>query len=319
MRHLTRLSLVALLFSGAPVLGQTPESDSVAPPAAEAAPSETPTPDAPAADDPTPAIRKVVDSYVAAFNGADAKALAAHWSESGELITSDGAVVKGHDAIEKAFAAYFAENKEAKIEIVDMVVESVSPCVAIESGVARVIAPDSEPEDSEYQVVHVKGPSGWKMDSVREGAPLELPPSHYEQLTSLEWMVGTWSNDSDESTFLSTCRWSTNRNFLIRSFQVVIGDQVDFEGTQVIGWDPHTDTIRSWVFDSDGGFGVGLWSQDGNRWIVQTRHHLPDGRVGTAMNIYELVDDNTVRFESTARQVDGELMPSIDAVELVRQ
>ena len=43
----------------------------------------------------------------------------------------------------------------------------------------------------------------------------------------------------------------------------------DLEGTQVIGWDPAAGTIRSWMFDSDGGFGEGTWSKKDNSWIVK--------------------------------------------------
>ncbi len=62
-------------------------------------------------------------------------------------------------------------------------------------------------------------------------------------------------------------------------------------GSQIIGWDPYAQTIRSWLFDSDGGFGVGRWTPAGNRWTVKTLSVLPDGRRGSATNIYELEGD----------------------------
>lgn len=45
------------------------------------------------------------------------------------------------------------------------------------------------------------------------------------------------------------------------SFKVSVPSMDDLEGTQVIGWDPAAGTIRSWMFDSDGGFGEGTWSK----------------------------------------------------------
>jgi hypothetical protein len=93
---------------------------------------------------------------------------------------------------------------------------------------------------------------------------------------------------------------------------------VDFEGSQIIGWDPHSQTIRSWLFDSDGGFGVGRWSGAGDRWTVQSLNVLPDGRRASATNIYERLDENTVRFRSIGRQVDGELLPNIEPVTVTR-
>ena len=77
------------------------------------------------------------------------------------------------------------------------------------------------------------------------------------------------------------------------------------EGTQVIGWDPAADTIRSWMFDSDGGFGEGTWSKKDNSWIVKFNQVLPDGRKASATNIYTIVDGNTFTWKSIGRKVDG--------------
>ena len=93
---------------------------------------------------------------------------------------------------------------------------------------------------------------------------------------------------------------------------------MEFEGTQVIGWDPHASTFRSWVFDSDGGFGVGRWFGEGDRWMVRKLNILPDGSRATATNIYNVIDENTVQFRSIGRQVDGELMPNIEPVTMSR-
>ena len=40
-------------------------------------------------------------------------------------------------------------------------------------------------------------------------------------------------------------------------------------GTQRIGWDPVAGQFRSWDFDSQGGYSEGLWSRDGDRWIIK--------------------------------------------------
>ena len=93
----------------------------------------------------------------------------------------------------------------------------------------------------------------------------------------------------------------------------------DLEGTQVIGWDPAAGTIRSWMFDSDGGFGEGAWSKKGNSWVVKFHQVLPDGRKASATNIYTIVDDNTVTWKSVGREVDGQFLPNVDEVTMVRK
>ena len=53
------------------------------------------------------AIRATIDSYVAAYNRGDAKAVAAHWSESGEWISPAGQRFQGKQAIEKEMQSLF--------------------------------------------------------------------------------------------------------------------------------------------------------------------------------------------------------------------
>ena len=40
-------------------------------------------------------------------------------------------------------------------------------------------------------------------------------------------------------------------------------DGFQLSGTEVIGWDPTSRSIRSWVFDSDGSFGQAVWTRRG--------------------------------------------------------
>src|SRR5687768_3768332 len=69
-----------------------------------------------AADEAT--IRKNAESYVAAYNNHDAKALAAMWSpDAVYLDPSTGAEAVGQEDIEKAFAETVAESKEAKLKV----------------------------------------------------------------------------------------------------------------------------------------------------------------------------------------------------------
>ncbi|MEM8943796.1 MAG: nuclear transport factor 2 family protein [Planctomycetota bacterium] len=264
------------------------------------------------------AIRQSINSYVAAFNQADAKALAAHWTENGEMTTPAGRTIVGRLQLEADFADYFSELEGAKLEIIETEIVLISPSAAIETGTARVLVPAQEPRETDYEAVHVKTVAGWKIDNVSEQQAPAAPPSHHQQLRSLEWMIGTWVDQDDDVSVETNCRWTPNRNFLVRSFQVIINDQIDFEGTQVIGWDPSRNAIRSWLFDSDGGFGVGHWTQDDSRWVVRTLSVLPDGRQGSSTHVYEQVDDQTLRFRVIGRQIDGELMPNIDPITITR-
>jgi len=148
-------------------------------------------------------------------------------------------------------------------------------------------------------------------------APTDSP--HYEQLKELEWMVGEWVDQGEDATITTVCRWTKNRNFMTRSFKVVTADDRVLEGTQVIGWDPADKRIRSWLFDSEGGFGEGRWSRDGNRWIVKASQVLKSGGRASAINVITYVDDNTLTWQSTGREVDGEMLPDVPEVTVVRK
>ncbi len=264
-------------------------------------------------------IQQQIASYIKAFNKGDAEAVAKHWTKEGEFLTSGGTLLEGYDALKNGFAKYFSETKSAKIELIDPQIEILSPSIARETGTTRVVAPEQEPSDTSYQAMYVKTAAGWKLDSVREQPESSPAPSHYQQLQALEWMVGTWVDESGEMQVETTCRWTTNQNFLVRSFKVYAQDGINFEGTQVIGWDPSTERIRSWMFDSDGGFGTGVWSENGNGWTVHKLNILPDGKRASATHMYEQLDDNSLEFRSVGRQVDGELLPSIEPIRVVRR
>lgn len=266
------------------------------------------------------AIRQAVAGYVAAFNQGDAKGLAAFWSPEAVYTQPDtGEQAVGREAIEKLFAKTFTSAKGAKLEATTQSIKFVSPNVAIEQGTAKVLQPKGEAEESEYSAVYVKREGKWLLDRVTEEAPLGPPPSNYEHLKELEWMVGTWLDQDEQSSIETTVHWAKNQNFLIRSFSVAIRDRVALSGMQIIGWDPAAKKIRSWVFDSDGGFGEGSWNKKGNTWNVQTTGTRADGLKAASVNIIKKVNDDQFTWQIVNGQVGDDLVPNTDEVLVVRQ
>jgi uncharacterized protein (TIGR02246 family) len=265
------------------------------------------------------AIRKAVESYVAAFNRGDAKGLAALWApEAVYTSPAGGEPAVGREAIEKQFAALFAEVKNAKLEAKTRDIQFVSPNVAIEHGTAKVIRPDQSPEETEYSAVYMKRDGQWLLDRIEEEETVEVQ-SNYERLKELEWMIGTWVDQDDVNRIETDCQWTKNRNFISRSFAISIRDKVEMSGMQIIGWDADQKRIRSWVFDSDGGFGEGVWSKKDKRWYIHNTGTMPDGRKTSSVNIITYVDKDRHTWQSVDRVVDGELLPNVDEVIVVRQ
>lgn len=144
-------------------------------------------------------------------------------------------------------------------------------------------------------------------------------PPQTSPLEELDWMVGEWLDEGEAAKIVTTCSWMKNRKFLTRSFKVVMDEKTTLEVTQMVGWDPITGQIRSWTFDSEGGFGQGRWIKDGNRWLVKVSFVLADGARASALNVYTHVDADTIRWQSTNREIAGELQPNIPEVTVIRQ
>lgn len=265
------------------------------------------------------AIREAVNSYVAAFNKGDPEALARMWSPEAVYTNPlSGEQVVGRAEIEQQFSDIFADANGLKLEVDSHSIEFISPGVAVEYGTARLLQPNQDPEISEYTAIYVKRDGQWLLDRVTEDDVSSIP-SQYEHLKELEWLVGRWIDQDDQATVIADCNWTRNRNFLVRSFVVQVRDRIDMAGIQFIGWDPTTRQIRSWVFDSDGGFGQGTWQRNMNRWYVHQTGVLPDGRKTTAVNIITYLDDQTATMQSVNRTLDGDVLPNIDEVAVTKE
>ena len=266
------------------------------------------------------AIRQRIDEYVAAYNNRDAKAVADLWADDAVYLNRDtGEAIEGRPAIAAMFDEMFKGGQADQLSVSIQSLRQITPDVAIEDGTVELVSAEGEPLETTYTAVHVKKDGQWYLNSVRETdvpAPAAEEPGELEQLA---WMVGEWVDQDDEATVRTRCEWAKNNHFLTSHFDVTVGEQLELEGTQVIGWDPVARQIRSWVFDSEGGFGEGVWRQEGNQWIVETKSTQSDGSQGSAVNVYTLVDDKTFTWKSTNRQVDGEPQPDVEEVPVHRE
>jgi hypothetical protein len=146
-----------------------------------------------------------------------------------------------------------------------------------------------------------------------------VPPSNYEHLRVLEWIVGNWSAESEtgEAEHLSLSL-TESQNFIVGTFKQTVKGVSVGEATHWIGWDPRTKRIRSWIFDAAGGFGEGEWTKEDGKWIMKTTSVQQDGKPA-AMTIHlGPVDANTIRLQGTNRNVDGQTLPDTKEFQLKR-
>lgn len=265
------------------------------------------------------AIRGSAKAFVEAFNARDAQAIAALWTENADYRDESGLYYHGRDAIEQGYAAFFAEHPQQKLQLSIESLHQVTPNVAVEDGIAYVSPPvEGAPVASRYTATHVRQDGGWLLASVRETS-YEVP-SNYAHLQPLEWLIGSWVATSPERTSHMTFEWTKNKNFIKRTFTIKKGSE-DFTvttGTQVIGYDPSTDQIRSWLFDSDAGFGETVWSVEENGLVGRSTSVLIDGSGAVSTDILTRSGDDHFTVQSVDRTIDGERVPDGDVIEVDR-
>lgn len=265
------------------------------------------------------AVQAAVHSYVEAFNAADARRVAEHWADDAEYVLPSGERVQGRKAIRGVFEELFSGSHPPKIDVVKGSIRILSKDVAVEEGMVRVLGAGDEAEESSYLAIHVRQGRQWKLNTVRESTlPVQPESEGQRQLKQLAWLVGQWQEGIGDDAPFSRFAWAKNRAFLTCQFKVPLGDAT-LEGTQVIGWDPESKVIRSWMFDSHGGFGEGVWSHEDRSWSVKFVQLLPDGRRASATNVYTQLDDRTYEWKSIARKVDGQAVADFGPVLATRR
>ena len=269
----------------------------------------------PSSPTPEEAIIETIRSYVHAYNRRDVDAVANHWAENAVMLAVDSREkIMGRDAIRDDFKRQFGADPKSQLEVNVTSIRLITDTVAVEDGFATVLR-DGSAFQSTYTVVHVKQEDGWKIDSVRE---TDMPEQSGPQLSQLNWLVGSWADSNEEATVESQVKWARNEKFLTMSFRVEVPDATPLEGTQIIGVDPATGTIRSWLFDSDGGIGQGSWSSRDGKWIVEMSMTLPTGESASAVNVYTPVDATRYTWRSQSRMVAGEFLPAMDEILVTR-
>jgi uncharacterized protein (TIGR02246 family) len=300
------LLLIALVF---PIAAVSAASDTAIPASQSSSQETTQTPEFKAAEE-------AAQRYTEAYNKGDAKTLADFYAEDVDYIDQDGTETKGRHAIETLLTDNFQANPGVTINISIDEVKQLTPEVRIDRGVAIVTPKDGAAEATRYVSINLKKCDRWLISQLTEtDAPA---PDAYSRLQALEWLVGNWENKAGDQTVLTRINWAGDKNFLVRKFNVKATDQDETDGWEIIGWDPERQLIRSWIFDSNGGFGEATWANDGEHWLIQASNVLPDGSRSTAEHVLTKVDDNKFSWETQNRSLNGDPQPSLDKIDVQR-
>lgn len=266
------------------------------------------------------AVRESAKGFAEAYNRHDAKALAAGFTVGGELVTEEGAVLKGREAIEKHFAAVFAAAPKATIGIRVDAIRALGSEAAIEEGmVESSTGPEHHPERSQYIAIHVKQGGEWLVARARDFPADAAPHPIHERLKDLDFLTGDWIGEGEGVLTHTSCRWTDNGNYLVQDFTIRLAGRVAVTGSTRIGWDQQSQQIRSWTFDSDGSFSEARWTGAGYEWMLKSQGVTHEGRSSTATTLLKRVDGTTLSWESRDRVEGGVLTPAIGPIVVKRR
>jgi uncharacterized protein (TIGR02246 family) len=236
---------------------------------------------------------KAVKQLTDAVNTGNVDSICAVFLPDGELIDDSGTVHLGHEEIKtlmKAFQeAYPGTKTDAQVESV----RGVGGLVLVDG--TRVMTDKEGKSLSVLRFASIwrKTDAGLKLASLRDVSEA-LPPTPREALEGLSWIVGEWINESSDAKVQMNYRWDESGNFIVGDILITSGEQTIMKSFQRIAWDASQGKYRSWTFDSDGGFGEGVWTATPNGLVMQNSAVGPDGVRGTAT--VKLLSDSKDRF-----------------------
>ncbi len=264
------------------------------------------------------AVRSTAAAFTSAFDKGDAKEIASLWTPDCEYIDETGRIFRGRDAIEKAYAAFFAANPGLKIVTSISSVRIIAGHSAIENGTAVVKKADGAVlSRGSYTAMHLKEQGKWLMVSVREHASPTL--SKRPTFQDLAWLIGDWSATKDSNTLDFSIKWISEKKFIELTYSVRDKGALVRSGIQVIGRDPSSGNVISWSFDSTGGYGRGQWRILKKGFIIESRGMMPDGALTASSDIVSRINGDSFSWQSVDRTVAGQTLSDEEPVVLKRK
>jgi uncharacterized protein (TIGR02246 family) len=259
------------------------------------------------------AVRALARDFAAAFNKSDAKAVAAQWTEAGECFDAVGTPLIGRAAIEQAYAEFFKDNPQARIEVMVESIRFPAPGLAVEEGMLRQSgSAKGLPTTTFYAATHVRVGNRWQTAVSREWG------AGQDRLEDLEWLIGKWTGGPKDQQVTMTVAREEQAPYLRVRLIRQDGTKSVGAGSFQIGLDPQSGGIRSWHFDNDGAIGQAIWSRDDNRWVLESSGVLDNGSETTAVDLISRQGPDDFTWQSTDRKLNDVDLPNTTPIRFTR-
>jgi uncharacterized protein (TIGR02246 family) len=275
---------------------------------------------APAAGSADAAIKDRVSGFIKAYNSRVASNLSEYFTDDATLVDVDGGVVRGKADISAQFANGFAQSSKFVLDSTIESIRYITPDVAQLEGVSTLNAPNEAAISNRFVTLVVKKDNVWKLAEIRDlpSPPDEILPA--DRLKELEWMIGDWVDQRGDLKIHSTVKWGENNAYITRVTTVSAGDENSHSSLMVLCFDPQSDQIRSWLFDSEGGRGEATWTRTADdQWVLRAAGCLRNGLPNSATQIVTVVGKDAIKTSSIDRIIGGEVAPDSDEILMVRK
>jgi uncharacterized protein (TIGR02246 family) len=261
------------------------------------------------------AVRAAVDSYIAAFNNGNIDSVLAQVAADADYIDDSGKQFKSKADLAEVLKRSLADLRGRQLKSTIISLHFLRPDVVVADGKAVITAPDGTTSSGRFTCTWTKTGGKWLLSSVRDvpDLPAAAEPAALGPLQQFEWLVGNWSSKNPTFAVQLSGRWALNKSFLVLEYTVKGKDGDDLAVDQYFGWDPVDGVIRSWFFDSQGGYGGGDWERQGNTWTATWKGVLSDGQTAASTNSMTFIDDNSFLFRSVDRDIGGLPLANIEA------
>lgn len=267
------------------------------------------------------AIDESIAGYAGAYNDANIEALGTFWATDSDFVDHRGRRYAGRDEIKALFRKALVDGPGYQLKLNVTSRRFLRPDLAIDDGTLELTEPSGEVESGRYVTVWAKVDGKWVIQNARDmPSDPDTKATDQNPLSNLQFLVGNWTlEEADTAAKVSVaCDWKANGKFLVQEFSTAVEGSEPFTVTVWIGYDPVAGHVRSWYFDSSGGFGSADWLEREDGWSTATSGVLPDGRTTTSDARWTQIDDDSIGMTLMNAEVAGEVLSDIE-IRYVRQ
>ena len=276
-----------------------------------------------AQEEPSPEIaglQQAAADFVLAYNAKDAAAIAALFTENGEMADLRAEdTTTGRAGIQARYAEIFAAGDTPAVAVEVDSVRLVGKDLAIEDGTVHFTPPgeNAPAKSTAYTAVLQKNEAGaWQIASTRALADTTGAAGQLAELASA--LKGDWTAMRDGLRLDLAFGWDGSGNFLAGEMLATTADGDPQTTTLRLGWDAARKAITWWSFDDGGGFAKGDWTATDDGWLIRTEGSTADGESTSASQSLVPEGKDTLLWTAKDRLVDGEKLPDVE-LRLVRR